>query len=142
MDDKTFRFEDDDLSDDLPAPGFYPSVVVGARFRRSERGNDTIQVVYGLDGAPPGHDRVAEYFLIRGGSPRGRALSRQRLVGLYRACGLEPKGGEAIDPADLFGLPLEVRVEHETWQGRLRLRVADHRPLRGAADTSAEPVPF
>ena len=128
MADMMLQFEDSDFRDDLPVPGFYPAVVVGARFRRSERGNDTIQVIYELEDMPLGRDRVAEHFLIGGGSLRGRALSRQRLIALYRACGLAPKGGEAIDPADLFARRLEVRIEHESWQGRPRLRVAGHRP--------------
>ena len=129
MGDATLRFDDTDFQHELPAPGFYAAAVVGARFRKSERGNDTIQVTYELDGLPPGHDRVAEYFLLRGGSPRGRALSRQKLIELYQASGLAPSGGEEIDPADLFGARLQVRLEHDTWQGRPRLRVAGHRPL-------------
>jgi hypothetical protein len=70
---------------------------------------------------------VSEYFVIEGGTARGRALSRRRLVQLYRACGLEPRAGDGIETADLLGARLEVRVEHELYQGQPRLRVAGHR---------------
>jgi len=123
----TARFESGDLRDELPAAGFYVSVVSTARFRRSEAGNDMLHVVHAIEGATAGHDHVSEYFILSGGSPRGRALSRRRLVELYRACGLEPSDGDPIEPADLLGAQLEVRVEHDLWQGRPRLRVAAHR---------------
>jgi len=122
------RFDEADF-DTLPEPGFYRSMIVTARFRTSEQGNETLQVVHELEGLAPGRDRVSEYFVLGGGSPRGRALSRRRLVELYRACGLTPKGGEAIDPSDLLEAKLEVRVEHDSWQGRPRLRVTSHRVL-------------
>jgi hypothetical protein len=120
------RFDDADF-DVLPAPGFYKSMIVTARFRTSEQGNETLQVVHELEGLAPGRDRVAEYFVLAGGSPRGLALSRRRLLELYRACGLAPKSGDGIDPADLLDGRLEVRVEHDSWQGRPRLRVTSHR---------------
>lgn len=123
----TARFEAGDLRDDLPQPGFYPSVVSTARFRKSEAGNAMLHVVHALEGATPGNDHVSEYFILSGGSPRGRALSRRRLVELFRACGIEPREGDPIEPADLLGSRLDVRVDHELWQGRPRLRVAGHR---------------
>lgn len=123
------HFEATDFADELPTPGFYVSEIVSARWRRSERGNDMIHVVHALAGTPPSHDHVSEYFVLGGGSPRGRALSRRRLVELYRACGLEPAAGDGIETADLLGARLEVRVEHETYDGRPRLRVAGHRRL-------------
>ena len=109
---------------------------MGARFRRSEQGNQTLQVVHELEGLAPGRDRVAEYFVLEGSSPRGLALSRRRLVELYRSCGLSPRSGDAIDPADLLEQRLEVRVEHDAWQGRPRLRVTSHRAL------GSGPAPF
>jgi hypothetical protein len=121
------RFEAGDLNDELPRPGFYASEVINARFRKSEAGNAMLQVVHAIAGGTPGHDRVAEYFILAGGSARGRALSRKRLVELYRACGLEPRAGEPIEPSDLIDARLEVHVEHELWQGRPRLRVTAHR---------------
>jgi hypothetical protein len=123
------RFEAGDLRDELPAPGFYASEVIIARFRKSEAGNAMLQVVHAITGGTPGYDRVAEYFILAGGSPRGRALSRRRMVELYRACGIEPREGEPIEPADLIEARLEVRIEHELWQGRPRLRVTGHRQV-------------
>jgi hypothetical protein len=121
------RFEAGDLQDELPKPGLYASVVTTARFRRSEAGNDMLHVVHAIEGGTPGHDLVSEYFILSGGSPLGRALSRKRLVELYRACGLEPRDGEPIEPADLLDARLWVRLEHELYLGRPRLRVAGHR---------------
>jgi hypothetical protein len=127
--DATPCFDATDFQDELPPPGFYASSITTARFRRSERGNDMIQVVYALERGTPSHDHVSEYFVLVGGTARGRALSRRRLVELYRACGLDPRQGDAIDPSDLLGARLEVRVEHEVWQGRPRLRVSAHRRI-------------
>jgi hypothetical protein len=141
MEDETPRFDATDFGQgSLPAPGYYASTVGTARFRRSGRGNDMIQVVHELEGVEPGHDRVSDYFVLTGGSPRGRALSRQRLLELYAACGLEPKAGDPIDPADVLGARLEVKVDHDSWQGRPRLRVVAHRPL-GDPDAPGR-VPF
>jgi hypothetical protein len=127
-DTNTLCFDDADF-EKLAAPGLYTSTIVTTRFHTSEQGNETLQVVHELEGLTPGSDRVAEYFVLDGGSPRGRALSRRRLVGLYRACGFAPVSGHAIDPTDLLDARLEVRVEHDDYQGRPRLRVAAHRPL-------------
>lgn len=121
-------FADADF-DRLAEPGIYKSTIVAGRFRTSEQGNKTLQIVHELEGLAPGRDRVAEYFVLDGSSPRGRAMSRRRLVELYRSCGFEPKGGDEIDPSDLLDRKLEVRVEHDSWQGRPRLRVTSHRPL-------------
>ena len=139
---ETPTFEDSDFQDELPAPGFYRSTIGTARLRRSATsGNDMVEVIHELDGVATGHDRVADYFVLAGGSPRGRALSRRRLLELYHACGVEPRSGQPIDPADLFGARLEVKVEHDAWQGRPRLRVVAHRRV-GAADASPGRVPF
>lgn len=135
----TPRFEPADVSDELPTPGFYPSTITAARIRRSQSGNRMVHVVYAVEGVAPGHDRVAEYFVLEGASPRGLALSRRRLVELYRACGFDPREGDEIAPAELVGARLEVKVDHETFQGEVRLRVVAHRPL-GAGST--ESVPF
>ena len=126
----TLCFDDTDFNfENLATPGDYTSTIVTARFRTSEQGNETLQVVHELDGLTPGGDRVAEYFVLDGGSSRGRAFARRRLVELYRACGLSPASGHAIDPTDLLDARLEVRVEHDSYQGRPRLRIAAHRPL-------------
>jgi len=125
---ETLRFEADDYADELPRPGFYPGTVDVARYRRSSRGNDMIQVVYLLDGVER-HGRVAEYFVLAGSSERGSAVARRRLLQLYMACGLEPKAGEEVSPADLFGHRLAVRVAHDEWEGQCRLRVTGYRRL-------------
>lgn len=125
----TARFDRADVSDELPPPGFYPSTITAARLRRSQSGNRMVHVLHALDGVPPGRDCVAEYFLLEGASPRGLALAKRRLVGLYRAAGLDPRAGDAIAPEDLRGARLEVEVDHDQWQGERRLRVVGHRPL-------------
>jgi hypothetical protein len=118
------HFEADDFVE-LPAPGHYHARITTARHRTSGAGNPMIQVVYELEA---GHACVSEYFVF-GGSARGLAMARRKLVQLYRACGLTAKGGDAIDPADLLGAQLEVKVEHDEWDGEPRLRVAGHRSL-------------
>jgi hypothetical protein len=128
------HFDADDLRDDLPAQGYYRATVATARHRTSTAGNAMIQVVYELEDVAAGHARVSEYFAL-GGSERGQAMARRKLAQLYRACGLAPKGGDAIDPADLLGARLEVRVEHDEWQGERRLRVASHRTLASPGRT-------
>jgi hypothetical protein len=129
MSTSTPRFESTDLRDELPAPGFYPGTVTSARLRRSQSGNRMVHIVYTLQGIAARHDRLAEYFPLEGASPRGLAFSRRRLVELYRACGLDPRAGEGIEPADLLGARLLVRVEHDAWQGMPRLRAVGHQPL-------------
>lgn len=133
-------FEQQDLADELPAPGSYASTIRSALVRRSQGGNRMVQVVHGLEGILGGLDHVCEYFVLEGASPRGLALARRRLVGLYRACGLEPQPGDDIVPTDLVGRRLEVRIEHEPWQEQMRLRVVAHRRLGG--DAGPGPIPF
>ncbi len=126
---ETLRFEPDDFAADLPSPGFYPATVETASYGRSTQGNDMIRVGYVLDGVGQDYQRVTEYFVLAGGSPQGRAIARRRLLQLFRACGLEPKPGTDVSPADLFGHRLEVRVAHDEWDGRQRLRVTGCRRL-------------
>jgi len=130
------QFADSDLCDEVPSPGIYASTITTARLRSSQSGNAMVHVVHALEGVRPGYDRVAEYFVLEGASARGLALSRRRLVELYRACGLRPRAGEEIAPGALQGARLRVKVEHEQWRGEPRLRVVGHQP---PAD---EPVPF
>jgi len=134
-------FEEADLCEELPAPGFYASTVTTARLRRSASGNRMVHIVHALDGVGAGHDRVAEYFVLEGASARGLQVARRRLVDLYRACGQEPRAGEEIAPEDLVGARLEVKVEHEIFRGETRLRIVGHRPLAPATGTGSE-VPF
>ena len=122
-------FKDSDLGDDLPVPGYYLGTVATARWTRSSNGNRMVQVVLALDGVAAAHERVTDYFVVEGATPQGVAFSRTRLVRLYRACGRQPSGGDEIQPGDLAGGLLEVKVDHELWRGRLRLRVVAYRPL-------------
>ena len=131
-------FEASDLTDDLIEPGSYASTITTARLRRSQSGNRMVHVVHALEGISAGRDRVAEYFVLEGVSPRGLAMARRRLVALYRAAGLCPRDGDAILPEDLVGTRLEVQVDHDEWQGEKRLRVTGHRSLM----TDNSKVPF
>lgn len=131
------RFEPVDFLDGLPLPGTYRATVASARLRKSSAGNEMLEVVHTLEEVPPGQEQVADYFVLEGASPRGLAVARSRLVQLYRACGLNPQGGDEIRPEDLVGAEVGVRVEHEERDGRVRLRVLGYRGLRPADD-----VPF
>jgi hypothetical protein len=125
---ETLRFDPDDFEAALLAPGLYPATIDVARYQRSRTGSDMIEVVYALD-AEGGERpvRVTDYFVVAGGSPQGRAVGRRRLLELLRACGLAPKPGDEISPAELFGHRVLVRVAHGEWQGAPRLRVTGYR---------------
>jgi hypothetical protein len=129
MTDSIPSFQETDFSDPLPPEGYHKGVIDHARFRTSERGNMTLQVTYELPDAQAGYDTVADYFVLAGSSLRGLAVSRRRLLELYRACGLHPKNGDPIRPADLEGCHLEIRIGHEVYEGAPRLRVLGYRPL-------------
>lgn len=122
------QFADSDLAEELPAPGFYNAMISTARLRSSQSGNAMVHVVYALEGVAAAYDRVSEYFVLEGASARGLALSRRRLVEMYRACGFAPRSGEDIDPGRLLGARLQVKVEHEEWRRELHLRVVGHQP--------------
>lgn len=136
---KATQFRESDLADEVPAPGVYVSTITTARFRASQSGNDMVHVVHALEGVVPPYDRVSEYFVLKGGSARGLAISRRRLVELFRACGFTPRSGEEIDPARLPDAQLQVKVDHEEWKGELHLRVVAHFPL---SEDPGEPTPF
>lgn len=123
------QFLDSDLSEEVPTPGTYVSTITTARLRPSQSGNAMVHVIHALEGVRPGHDRVSEYFVLEGASARGLALSRRRLVDLYRACGLTPRPGEEIEPVALQGARLRVKVGHEEFRNELQLRVVAHLPL-------------
>ena len=133
------QFLDSDLCEEVPPPGIYVSTITTARQRSSQSGNAMVHVVHALEGVPPAFERVPEYFVLEGASARGLALSRRRLVELFRACGLTPRPGEDIAPAGLQGLRLRVKVEHEQWRNELHLRVVAHLPL---TDEAGGPAPF
>ena len=129
MADSALSFEEGDFDGLLPAEGFYEAVVERARFHRSRQGNTTLQVSCEIVGVAAGHDIVADYFVLTGSTERGRAVSRRRMIELYRACGFSPKKGDPIQPGDLAGCRLQVRLGHETYEGALRLRVLGYRAL-------------
>jgi hypothetical protein len=124
----------------VPAPGGYDATVVGARLRRSVRGHPMVAVTLEVDGVVPGRDRVTDYFVLEGATPRGVAVARSRLVALYRACGLAPVGGEEIRPSVLVGARLAVTLEHQYRDGRTWVRVAGY--YRPGAAPPRDEVPF
>jgi hypothetical protein len=128
MTEANLYFEPDDVDEELLASGFYASTVTRARLRMSASGNRMIHVLHALDGVVPGRDRLADYFVLEGAAPHVLALTRRRLVQLYRAAGLEPRVGASIDPGDLMGVELDIRVEHDHWRGKPRVRVVEYRP--------------
>ena len=129
MADPALRFGPDDIDAALPAEGYHDAAVDQARFRTSQQGNTTLQVVCEIVGATVGFDTVVDYFVLSGSTERARAVSRRRLLELYRACGLTPQAGDPIRPENLPGCRLQVRVKHETYEGTQRLRVLGYRPL-------------
>jgi hypothetical protein len=88
-----------------------------------------VYLVVALDGVGSPYDRVSDYFVLEGVTPRGIACSRRRLVTLFRAAGLAPQAGDEIRPALLEGLEIEVKLAHEIWKGEIRLRITGYRPL-------------
>ena len=134
-------FENTDFETEvLPPPGFYEATVCSARFRQSTQGNLMLHVIFELHGVVAPNDHVADYFVLEG-APRAVTVARGRVVRLYRACGLSPQQGDEISPADLFSSRLEVKVDHDEWRGRPRLRVLACRP-RTAAQERSDSTPF
>jgi hypothetical protein len=135
---KTY-FQQQDLSEELPAPGYYPGRITSARFRKSAQGNRMLQVVYRLNDISTSHQHLTDYFVVEGASPQGVSLGRRRLVQLYRACGFQPNQGDEIAPAELVGAHLRVRVEHDDWEGQPRLRVVGYRSTWSEEATQHSP---
>ena len=129
MTSKKAFFQHEDLSDELPAPGYYRSTIDSASFRRSASGNRMLQIVHGLEGVSTAHALVADYFVLEGASPSGVFIARRRLVQLYRAIGLDPKQGDEIAPNDLVQARLQVRIEHDEWENQPRLHIVGYRPF-------------
>jgi hypothetical protein len=123
----------------LLPPGTYRGSVASARLRQSSAGNEMVEVVCRLDEVPTGQEKVTDYFVLEGASPRGLAVARWRLVELYRACGLTPHGGEEICPEDLVGAPVGVRLDHQERDGQVRVRVVGYRELSASPQDN---VPF
>jgi hypothetical protein len=125
------RFDPGDFDDEPPAAGRYGGTITTARLSISGRGHRMVAIGVTLDGAPHGRDRVADYFVLEGATPRGLHVARCRLVALCRACGYPPRDGDEIRPGALVGARVAVTVEHEHRDGRTWARVAGYRPLGG-----------
>lgn len=123
------RFEETDVGGP-PAPGWYAGSITSACWRKSSVNNRMVYLVVGLDGVGPPHDRISDYFVLEGVTPRGIACSRRRLVELFRACGLSPSAGDEIRPGDLLNHRIEVKIVHEVWKGSTRLQVVAYRSAR------------
>jgi hypothetical protein len=113
--------------DVLPAPGFYACTVAFAYFCDSAQGNRMLQVDFTFLEVGLEMEKVSDYFVLEGASARGLITARRRLVQLYRACGRNPREGDVIDPKDLLLAQLEVKIEHNTWENKQRLRVVSYR---------------
>ena len=142
MSTKQSYFQLQDLVDRLPDPGSYPGCIERARFRQSANHNRMLQVVLTLKGVEPAYQTVCDYFVLDGAhvSESGIRFARRRLVELYHACGIFPAEGDEIVPAQLLHARLQVRVAHEQWESRLRLRVAGYRPMQ--TPDPQETIPF
>jgi hypothetical protein len=126
MNDRHF-FGPEDLSEILPAPGYYRATITAARFRESSRGNRMLQLALHLHQVPAACARVADYFVLEGASSEGRSVARRRLVQLYHACGFYPEEGDEILPSRLVDIDVEVKVDHVEWAHGSRLRVLGYR---------------
>jgi len=123
------RFLDTDVGGP-PAPGWYPGVVTTACWRQSSRNNRMVYVALVFEGVSAPFDRLVDYFVLEGATPRGIDCGRRRLVELFRACGLAPRAGDEIRPGDLLKLKVEVKIAHEVWKGNTRLQAVAYRPAR------------
>jgi hypothetical protein len=121
------RFDHDSTEAVIPEGGDYAALVHSVKERISERGNATIHVVYELSGVDPAWEWVSEYFVIAGLNARAVAIGQRRLLLLCRACGVEPCEGDEVDLGQLVGRRLELRLGHELFEQRKRLRVLAHR---------------
>jgi hypothetical protein len=135
-----YLFRSEDFLDDLPPAGAYPGRIARADFRRSITGNRMLHVELALEGVSPVYQHVADYFVLEGeaASVSGILFSRRRLVELFHACWLFPAEGEQIEPHQLLERRLQVRVHHESYNGRQRLRVVGYRQIELAVRTGDE----
>lgn len=131
------RFEETDVGG-APAPGWYPGTITTACWRQSTRNNRMVYVMLVLDGVSAPYDRIADFFVLDGVTPRGIACSRRRLVELFRACGQSPRAGDEIRPDDLLTRRIQAKIVHEIWKENTRLQVVAYRPAKPpAAEQSA-----
>src|SRR5438093_6553990 len=130
MSEFAIRFQISDFTEALPEEGYHTCTIHSARPRTSQRGNGTIQVVYQLDDVDPTCDRVTEYFVVVASNIQALRIGRRRLLSLCRACGLDPREGDELNLADLVGRELQIRIGHDTYDGKPCVRVLGYRPLR------------
>jgi hypothetical protein len=110
----------------IPDEGDYCAFVHSVKERVSGRGNATIQVIYEVLDVDPTWDRVSEYFVVSSANPRAVAISERRMLSLCCACDLEPSERGEVDLGQLVGRGLSLRLGHETYEQRKRLRVLAH----------------
>lgn len=120
------RFDQHSIEAVIPDEDDYRALVHSVKERVSERGNATIHVVYGVPDVDPAWEWVSEYFVVSCLNPRAVAIGQRRLFSLCRACGLVPCEGEEVDLGQLVGRELQLRLGHETFEQRKRLRVLAH----------------
>lgn len=137
----SLRFLETDVSGP-PAPGWYAGTIATACWRESSHHNRMVYLVVVLDSVGSPYDRISDYFVLEGVSPRGIACSRRRLVTVFQAGGLFPRAGDEIRPKVLEGLRVEVKLAHELWKGKVRLQITEYRPPRvpsasGSSDDEA-----
>lgn len=130
MNDFTIHFQSNDFIEALPEEGYHTCTIHSARPRTSQRGNGTIQLVYALDDVDPSCDRVSEYVVVGGASAQALRIARRRLLSLCRACGLDLREGDELNLSDLVGHELQIRIGHDTYEGKPRVRVLGYRPVR------------
>ena len=123
------RFHNSDFTETLPGEGYHTCLIHSARPRVSERGNSTLQVVYQLDDADAACDRITEYFVVAGASPQALRIGRRRLLALCRACGLDPREGDELELPSLVGRELQIRIGHDSYDGKPCARVLGYRSL-------------
>lgn len=124
-----------------PQPGWYTGTITTARWRSSSQSNRMVYVVVTLDGVGSPYDRLSDYFVLEGVTPRGIACSRRRLVTVFRAGGLFPRAGDEILPECLEGIRIEVKLAHALWKGRVRLEITAYRPLTDGGGSEDYPHP-
>ena len=121
------RFHISDFTEVLPKEGYHRCTIHSARPRTSERGNATVQLIYHLEGVDPTCDRVTEYVVVAGASPEALRSGRRRLLALSQACGLDLREGSELNLADLVGRELQIRIGHDTYEGKPRVRALGYR---------------
>jgi hypothetical protein len=133
------RFSEIDV-DDRPRPGWYRATVATACWRQSAKNHRMVYVLLVVDAVAAPYDRISDYFVLEGVTPRGIACSRHRLVALFRAGGLLPEAGEEIRPERLEGLKVEIDLVHEVWNGKLRLQIRGYRPASARCEAPLDDI--